>query len=496
MQLRPACETPKPRERGRGPSLQGEGGLGPRRLAGARAVSGQHEASRRAEARSVGFQSGAGSRPRSRQPATLIPSRRAPWASRAAGASGGRWERGNMATGGGAEGDLQRGRGPLPLPARPAARAEDAEGVREKMGWAQVVKNLAEKKGDFREPRRRDEAGSAASGGLGSPAGLAAPNPGDFPPAGRGDPKGRGREPAGEAADACRRKGAGDESPRKKAEVAAAAVAVATPARPGATEDAAERPLQDEPPAAGGSGKGRFLVRICFQGDESACPTRDFVVGALILRSIGMDPDDIYAVIQIPGSREFDVSFRSADKLALFLRVYEEKRELEDCWENFVVLGRSKSSLKTLFILFRNETVDVEDIVTWLKRHCDVLAVPVKVTDRFGIWTGEYKCEIELRQGEGGVRHLPGAFFLGAERGYSWYKGQPKTCFKCGSRTHMSGTCTQDRCFRCGEEGHLSPYCRKVIVCNLCGKRGHAFAQCPKAVHNSVAAQLTGVAGH
>ncbi|XP_057636097.1 zinc finger CCHC domain-containing protein 3 [Chionomys nivalis] len=397
-----------------------------------------------------------------------------------------------MATGGGAEEDRQRGRLQLPLPARPTARAEEAEGVREKMGWAQVVKNLAEKKGDFREPRRRDDAGSGASGGLCSPAGPAAPNPGDFPPASRGDPKGRRRDPAGEAADACRKKGTGEASRRKKTEVAAA---MATPARSGATEDATERPLQDEPPAAG-PGKGRFLVRICFQGDESACPTRDFVVGALILRSIGMDPDDIYAVIQIPGSREFDVSFRSADKLALFLRVYEEKRELEDCWENFVVLGRSKSSLKTLFILFRNETVDVEDIVTWLKRHCDVLAVPVKVTDRFGIWTGEYKCEVELRQGEGGVRHLPGAFFLGAERGYSWYKGQPKTCFKCGSRTHMSGTCTQDRCFRCGEEGHQSPYCRKVIVCNLCGKRGHAFAQCPKAVHNSVAAQLTGVAGH
>ena len=131
-----------------------------------------------------------------------------------------------------------------------------------------------------------------------------------------------------------------------------------TPARPDAAEDAADRPPQDEQATAAGSaagpGKGRFLVRICFQGDEGACPTRDFVVGALILRSIGMDPSDIYAVIQIPGSREFDVSFRSAEKLALFLRVYEEKREQEDCWENFVVLGRSKSSLKTLFILFRN----------------------------------------------------------------------------------------------------------------------------------------------
>ncbi|KAM9249572.1 zinc finger CCHC domain-containing protein 3 isoform 1-T1 [Dugong dugon] len=286
-----------------------------------------------------------------------------------------------MATGGGTEEEKKRGRPQLLPPVRPAARSEEPEGGREKLGWAQVVKNLAEKKGEFREsrpPRREEE---SSEGALGAPAGLAAPGFGDFPPAGRGDPKGRRKDPAGEAADPRKKKGTAEASRRKKAET----VAMAAPARPGTAEDAAERPHQDEQAAgagpAAGQGKGRFLVRICFQGDEGACPTRDFVVGALILRSIGMDPSDIYAVIQIPGSREFDVSFRSAEKLALFLRVYEEKREQEDCWENFVVLGRSKSSLKTLFILFRNETVDVEDIVTWLKRHCDVLAVPVKVTD-------------------------------------------------------------------------------------------------------------------
>lgn len=294
-----------------------------------------------------------------------------------------------MATGGGAEEERKRGR-PQLLPAtRPAARAEEAEAGREKMGWAQVVKNLAEKKGEFREsrpPRREEESGSGAGGALGAPASLAAPGLNDFPPAGRGDPKGRRRDTAGEATDPRKKKGAAEAGKRKKAETAA----MASPARSGAAEDEAELPPQDEPVAsvgpAAGPGKGRFLVRICFQGDEGACPTRDFVVGALILRSIGMDPSDIYAVIQIPGSREFDVSFRSAEKLALFLRVYEEKREQEDCWENFVVLGRSKSSLKTLFILFRNETVDVEDIVTWLKRHCDVLAVPVKVTDSSSLW--------------------------------------------------------------------------------------------------------------
>ncbi|KAK1337361.1 hypothetical protein QTO34_001987 [Cnephaeus nilssonii] len=406
-----------------------------------------------------------------------------------------------MATGGGPEEERKRGRPQLLPAARPAARAEEREGGREKLGWAQVVKNLAEKKGEFREsrpPRREEEGSGGVAGALGAPAGLAAPCLGDFPPASRGDPKGRRREPAGEAADPRKKKGAAEAGRRKKAEGAA----MATPSRLGAAEDPAEESPQDELGAgaaaaaaagsAAGPSKGRFLVRICFQGDESACPTRDFVVGALILRSIGMEPGDIYAVIQIPGSREFDVSFRSAEKLALFLRVYEEKREEEDCWENFVVLGRSKSSLKTLFILFRNETVDVEDIVTWLKRHCDVLAVPVKV------WDLDRGVQVRDRAAPGGGRCAapPGAFFLGAERGYSWYKGQPKTCFKCGSRTHLSGSCTQDRCFRCGEEGHLSPYCRKGIVCNLCGKRGHAFAQCPKAVHNAVAPPLPGVAGH
>lgn len=217
-------------------------------------------------------------------------------------------------------------------------------------------------------------------------------------------------------------------------------------------------------------GKGCFFVCICFQGDEGVCLMWDFVVGVFILCFIGMDLSDIYVVIQILGSCEFDVRFRLVEKLVLFLCIYEEKCEQEDCWENFVVLGWSKFSLKMFFIFFWNEMVDVEDIVIWFKCYCDVLVVFVKVIDRFGIWIGEYKCEIELCQGEGGVWYLLGVFFLGVEWGYSWYKGQFKMCFKCGFWIYMSGSCMQDRCFRCGEEGYLSFYCWKGIVCNFCGK--------------------------
>ncbi|XP_007474544.1 zinc finger CCHC domain-containing protein 3 [Monodelphis domestica] len=229
---------------------------------------------------------------------------------------------------------------------------------------------------------------------------------------------------------------------------------------------------------------GRFILRLRFQGEDNNCPTRDYVVGTLIIKSIGMNPRDIYAVIQIPGSKEFDVSFRSAEKFDFFLRKYQEKKG-QDCWENFVLIQLTKPRLKTLFILFRNETVDTGDIVTWLKRHCDVLTTPVKVADRFGVWTGEYKCEIELWQGEEGVDHLPGAFYLGAEKGYSWYKGQPKTCYRCGSKNHMSLTCSQEKCFRCGEQGHSTTFCKKGIVCNLCGQKGHIYANCPSAGHSA-----------
>ncbi|KAI4575699.1 hypothetical protein MJG53_011902 [Ovis ammon polii x Ovis aries] len=60
-----------------------------------------------------------------------------------------------MATGGGAEEERKRGRPQLLGPARPSTRAEEAEGGREKMGWAQVVKNLAEKKGEFLSTQAR-----------------------------------------------------------------------------------------------------------------------------------------------------------------------------------------------------------------------------------------------------------------------------------------------------------------------------------------------------
>lgn len=41
---------------------------------------------------------------------------------------------------------------------------------------------------------------------------------------------------------------------------------------------------------------------------------------------IGTDPRDVFVVIHMPGSKEFDVSFRSAEKLDLFWTLYQEEK--------------------------------------------------------------------------------------------------------------------------------------------------------------------------
>lgn len=48
--------------------------------------------------------------------------------------------------------------------------------------------------------------------------------------------------------------------------------------------------------------------------------------------SIGINPRDIFAVIHMPGRKESDVSFKSAEKLDLFWTPYEEEKD-QSHWE-------------------------------------------------------------------------------------------------------------------------------------------------------------------
>ena len=52
------------------------------------------------------------------------------------------------------------------------------------------------------------------------------------------------------------------------------------------------------------------------------------------------------------------------------------------------------------------------------------------------------------------------------------HEGQPMTCRKCDSRTHLAANCSFKRCYNCGCVGHINADCQG------CGSLEHHLAQC------------------
>jgi len=59
------------------------------------------------------------------------------------------------------------------------------------------------------------------------------------------------------------------------------------------------------------------------------------------------------------------------------------------------------------------------------------------------------------------------------------YDGQPHTCRKCDSTSHIARACQVKRCFNCGQWGHLNRQCPEIIQCQGCQSRDHSFEQRP-----------------
>ncbi|XP_065055323.1 uncharacterized protein LOC135683867 [Rhopilema esculentum] len=58
------------------------------------------------------------------------------------------------------------------------------------------------------------------------------------------------------------------------------------------------------------------------------------------------------------------------------------------------------------------------------------------------------------------------------------HEGQPMTCRKCDSRTHLAANCSAKRCYNCGCVGHINADCPESSVCQGCGSSEHHLAQC------------------
>nr|XP_014344542.1 PREDICTED: uncharacterized protein LOC106703704 [Latimeria chalumnae] len=237
----------------------------------------------------------------------------------------------------------------------------------------------------------------------------------------------------------------------------------------------------DERESAVAEFRRKNVVRLHFVGEDTH--SREFDAKKLLLDSLQFTPLQVYALIHISGSREYDISFRSGVYLEKFWEKYSAVQHSPD-WENFITVRISQANIKTVTILFKNESVPSLDVLCWLKQHCTVLGDLSSIYDKYRFWVGGYKVRVRLHPTEFGIRHLPNLINIGRDRGFLFYAGQPKTCHKCGSVRHISPDCPKVVCTKCGQQGHFSANCKEEIVCNFCQKKGHLYLHCPDSAHN------------
>ncbi|KAM9294317.1 zinc finger CCHC domain-containing protein 3-like [Gastrophryne carolinensis] len=211
--------------------------------------------------------------------------------------------------------------------------------------------------------------------------------------------------------------------------------------------------------------KRRNVVRFKNKGAKEDLPDRRHVIRELLCNQMGFTPTDILAVINLPDRQGYDISFKLMASLDRFWASVTKFRGTEG-WDQFILIPVSKPGTVSVNILFWNESVPPQDIVIWLRRHCDMVSDLTKCLDD-GIWTGGWRVLVKLRQHSNVTLHLPNSFFIGRERGVCFYAGQPRLCFKCGKAGHVAGVCTVVKCNLCGEIGHTSAMCTNVR-CNLC----------------------------
>ncbi|PIO12339.1 hypothetical protein AB205_0068730, partial [Aquarana catesbeiana] len=280
--------------------------------------------------------------------------------------------------------------------------------------------------------------------------------------------------------------------------------------------------------------KRRNVVRLKHRGSREELPDRRFVVRELLCHQMGFAPADILAAINLPDRQGYDVSFKLMSDLDRFWASFSGLRDKEvwrnfifipiskpdtanvtimfwneqgydvsfklmsdldrfwasfsglrdkEGWRNFIFIPISKPDTANVTIMFWNESVPPQDVVIWLRRHCEMVSELTKTKDSDGIWTGGWRVLVKLRQSNNVTHHLPNSFFIGRERGVCFYAGQPRLCYKCGKSGHVTNVCTILKCNLCGEVGHISSTCEKV-KCNLCGGLGHFHRDCPEAFHN------------
>ncbi|XP_078528710.1 uncharacterized protein LOC144806159 [Lissotriton helveticus] len=202
----------------------------------------------------------------------------------------------------------------------------------------------------------------------------------------------------------------------------------------------------------------------------------------LLVTKMGFTAAEIWCIMTDAPKGTYLLTFMSEQICRRYCQMCWSRRE-EKPFSDFHLECQLVLEVKRMTVHVYNPHVNVQDLTTFLRRHCTVTKAPSRNLDSDGIWDGKWTAMVKLKEdplAPDGICHPPSSFSLGRDSGYLYYPGQPKLCNRCSKPGHTGKDCTAQICRNCKKEGHTAKTCKWKTPCNLCGGVGHLFKDCPK----------------
>lgn len=225
----------------------------------------------------------------------------------------------------------------------------------------------------------------------------------------------------------------------------------------------------------------RLQVKADAAADVKRRFGREFVVTELLREVFGVSACLIFCLQDFSNSGFMDLTFFQLKDCVAFYEAWEKKKDHQRLTGLHLFPAFVQDFLPLTIHLY-NPFVEDGDVLTFLARYCETVRGGERLKDRFGIWTGKRRYLVKLRAdtaSPGGLVHPPGTFFIGSNRGFLHYPGQPVYCRRCGAQGHVKADCTGQRCRFCGSAEHIATACPEPKTCSLCGGGDHLFRVCP-----------------
>ena len=204
------------------------------------------------------------------------------------------------------------------------------------------------------------------------------------------------------------------------------------------------------------------------------------LMNEVLIKEFGLDTKKLRRMTTFEHKGHYNFTFAKEEMYTAMLNDLTTKSEkLSGC----KIIPLASPAEYTVYVFMFNPDVPPWDIDKFLQRYCSSVKGGAEQKNEWGVWNGNRKFTVTLRQDEngiGGLMHLPGTFSIGPHRGFLNYQGQPSWCKNCHKFGHRKDNCANFSCRNCGSIQHKTQECTEPKSCNLCGKKGHVYRSCPQ----------------